>query len=323
MCGSNKQSAPPPDPNQMELEQEQLKVLKEQQDEIHGFQPFVLQQYGLQSASTGSKADDYKAKQGEIAGFQKYIDSGINAGGVANSFADTNYYKQRIAKANDELRSLETTYEYTPDQIAKNNQLKAIQDQQLAVQTANNARIQDALAGKIGPSDALTRQKNLDFQTLMNDENNKGNEIMGDSLDNATAKTTSGQQALSALKTTYGALQSGEINNIINGAPAVSGMYQAQYMGGNPNAASLAMGGTLGPLGGISPQLSAAYQPYQYQQLLQSQANASNAGGPSMLTGLLAGGASGAAAGSVGGPWGAAIGGVVGAGLGAYNSTRR
>lgn len=290
MCGGTKVNAPAPDPNQQLLEQEQLKELQQQQDDIASFKPFVLQQYGLKDTNAATDAERASAKQ-DIAGLQKQLgdwQGKKNDPGYADAVSFLNNQitaKQAIATSQ---------YDYTPEQKAKNDQLQALQDQALKIQTANNQRVQDALAGKIGPSDALTRQKNLDFQVLQKNQGDLGNEVVGDSLDNATAKTTSGQQALAALKSVYGGLQATETNNIINGAPQVSGAYQSIYMGGNPNAASTALSQTLGPLASLTPQFSSAYAPYMQNQQLRYGANSTNATNTTnMITGLMSAGIGG------------------------------
>lgn len=182
-----------------------------------------------------------------------------------------------------------TGYEYTPEQKARNTTLQQLADQSLDLQRRQGERQKQALDGTLPLSQQLIQQRDKDFAALKEDQGRNGNEILGDSIDGAVAKTTSGQQALESLKKTYGLLANNEQNAAINQA-ALPGVYGQQYQissqNASPGAPNIALE-ALNPAG-----FSAAYQPYQARAALsqnnnQFNASASNSFNNSLLTGLL------------------------------------
>jgi len=286
MCGgSTSVSYPGPTPAEQQLEQLQLQQLQQQSADMESFKPFVLQQYGLVSNPNYS--------QSKVDQFDNQINAWKTSSNPTGTGAPTDAQRQdainQLEQAKADYLKQNPVYQYTPEQQARNQQLQQIQDQALRLQKAQGERQAQAIAGTLPLSAALVNQMGLDFQKLKTDQSNNGNEIIGDSLDNAVAKSTSGQQALEALRTTYGTLASNEQNAAINEA-ALPGVYGSQYTAatqpGAPNPSMFA----------LNPQsYSSAYQPYIAQQQGQFQANATNASNNqsfynTLLTGLLNGG---------------------------------
>jgi hypothetical protein len=292
MGGGSDVSFPGPSQTEQDLMKEQLDTLRTTKQEIEGFKPFVLQQYGLQSAAAGSKAEDAKIMQSSIDHWQRALDTGKLDNGYELNEADKNYYGQRLRQDQQTLTKLNNTFEYTPEQQARNTQLKALQDQALELQKAQGDRQKLALQGKLPLSQQLIQQRDKDFSALKEDQLKAGNEIIGDSFDNAVAKTTSGQQALESLKKTYSLAADAETNAVINQAQ-LPGVYASLYSGSSANANPGAPGSSYA---GLMPLYGQALQPYQMQRQGQFQAdqfnaNASNSFQNTLLTGLLNGAA--------------------------------
>lgn len=193
-------------------------------------------------------------------------------------------------------------YAYTPEQQALNASAKANQGTALQLQTQSEARQKQAMDGTLPISAALQQAQDLSFKSLQEDQSKAGNAIIGDNLDNAVAKTTSGNQALQALRTTYANAKNTEMNNVIQNQSQNPASYGNLYMqsGGNANPGVGGAGYAANLYSSLTPMYNSAYQPYQAQQQGQFGADVNNANNTqsfynSMLTGLL--GAGGAALG--------------------------
>lgn len=195
-------------------------------------------------------------------------------------------------------KNADGSYAYTPEQQAMNDAAKANASTALQLQQQSEERQKEAMAGTLPLSTQLEQQKQLDFNALKETQASNGNDIMGDTLDNAVAKTTSGQQALESMQKVYANAANTEMNNVIQGQaqnPAEYGsLYQSTRIGSNPAAGGMnALASVYAPLGA---EFSSAYSPYVSSQQMQLQAGMTNASNNqsfqnTLLSGLLNGGA--------------------------------
>ncbi len=294
MSGGTTTTFPGPSAEETSLMREQLDLLKQQRQEIEDFKPFVLKQYGLENK-------DIQVENPVAANLRHRLTELQNEPTEVGKFgADDTVEGVQAKLAALPVMITKTVTQKTEAQLAKEEQLNKLQDQALKLQGLQQDRLEKALRGELPTSQALLQQKDKDFSVLKEDAGRNGNIILGDSLDNAVAKTTSGQQALESLKKTYALAQDAEQRGIISGEAALpgtyAGLYGASYQNGSPGAPQ---GGSYS---GLIPMYGQAMQPYQFNrsgQLSASSANATNR--TNMITGLISTGVKGAAMAYTGG----------------------
>jgi hypothetical protein len=184
-----------------------------------------------------------------------------------------------------ELSALEEQVNYYNSDEGKkllDNQRKNVASQS-ALSAAQLQRQQDALDGKIGVSDVLSKQIQDQFNTFKEAQARNGNVIMGDSLDSAVAKGSSAQEALRAFQDNAKAAVQREKEAVIQGEGGItqqglnlsSGLTAGSLQFGSPGSFTgrdpvynNAMPGAPN-YAGVSGMTASAAQPYQFQNQLQ------------------------------------------------------
>ena len=237
-----------------------------------------------------------------------------------------------------ELTSLEEQAKYLQspeyqESLQKQRELEASQQEILGLQTERQRK---ALAGELEPSDALQTKIQEQYEQFKEAQGRRGNVILGDTLETATAKGTAAEQSLGRFQTTAESLREQERQAIISGENPLlqqglalsSGLTGAagqiglmgQFLGATPAArGALPQAADTGQLSNL---FLGAQQPHQLQQqiLLQQQMQAQQASAASKQrqSGLLGAGigALGSIAGGVLGSFGGPAGTMIGSQLG-------
>lgn len=220
--------------------------------------------------------------------------------------------EKRFSNLQDaELKQLEEQVNYYNSDAGKSllDQQRKNVATQGALSAAQLQRQQDALDGKIGTSDILSKQINDQFNTFKEAQARNGNVIMGDSLDSAVAKGSAATEALRAFQDNAKSAVQREREAIIQGEGGItqqglnlsSGLTAGSLQFGSPGAFTSrspvynnAMPGTP-QYGGVSQMTASASQPYQFQNQLQfnydqlAASRRTSGSGTSGLVGSLAG----------------------------------
>jgi hypothetical protein len=233
-------------------------------------------------------ADLSDPNNGGIVNLQKKIDS-YKLNTPQTKFEKTqdrlDLEKRFKSLQDNELKSLEEQVNYWNSDAGKS--LLDQQRQNVASQSKLSAaqlqRQQDALDGKIGTSDILSKQIKDQFNVFKEAQARNGNVIMGDDLDSAVAKGSAAQTALgvfqdnakAAIQREKEAVIQGEGNITQSGLNLSSGLTAGALQFGGPGpftanspAYTQATPGApqYAPLSGMT---ASAAQPYQFQNQLQ------------------------------------------------------
>lgn len=188
-----------------------------------------------------------------------------------------------------------TTYTLNQDAVnSLKERIKAQQEKDAALQgnidSINNAiidRTQKALRGELPVPEAISTQREKDFQLFRDEANRRGLDIQGNDLNTATAGTTSGNQTLNDLKQRYRTLEDtykrGEIDSSLGNLGTGLGFRsfpQAQQpasLGFLNQAQQYSPARLLGGYQNVMSGYGQMMQPYYNQRMLNYQAQIQNA----------------------------------------------
>lgn len=136
-------------------------------------------------------------------------------------------------------------------------------------------RLEKALKGELPISAGTMERKAKEFSLLKESAARRGINIQGDSVDNATSDSTSGNEILGQFKRTYGLLEDAERRGEIANVSGVS--LGGQTLGIASGASAYGPMATGAGYGQASGLLGSAMQPFQFNRQLQYQADQQNA----------------------------------------------
>ena len=276
--GDTTVEAPQPTAQERELQDIQLRTLRQTEREQRELRPFVLQSLGL--------IEEVGAENAEIrAAIDRKTQERIDRfGGPPGTPGGEDAYQMdlEIARLNEDvIQSTKTLRKQTEEERMAGLTTSELKQEEISGLQQERQLL--ALKGELPLTEAFTQQKKSQFEQFKEAQARQGNIITGDTPEEAVAQSSPGIQALRQFRERFGMLEEaqrrGEIQsgtaNLLATQQGMAGRQQQQF--GQRIAFPQRSAGFL-------TQAGQAQQPFQFQRGLEFQAGQQTAANRSQLT---------------------------------------